>query len=601
MNRRIDHSRIPIAVGSEASTRTAVTPAYSFGVVRVLATLLLILLATHVHAQGDRASDPLRSFFGGDRQTADAAALKQEIPPVTRTVHAEYYVCGPGDVMALSLRQPIQQDAVLTVTADGSLLVPRLGALPIAGMTLSDARVHVFDVLKARYPVVEGSLSLVQARPILVTVQGEVETPGLLSVTAATPVSVAVQLASMKKTDETMTRMRMLQGEPSNTPDFRTRLGMRYFGRREMESSALRRITVHHTDGSSSHADIPMYEATRDPVHDPLLREGDLIIVPHRTLNVPDIAVLGAVQRPGLFEYMEGDRLSDLLRMGFGLDHTVNIVSAELQRGKEERFQLSVEQLRTGTLADDMLLQPGDRLMVYADRVRSTGGSAVVDGEVLRPGAYSILPGKTTVTELVSMAGGFTDIAWPGLSELYRRQTGLDGNALDLDRERERNFEKSNLFNEDTLYWIVSSRLREGQVAVNFSRLFNDNDTSSDVALFDGDILLVPQNTGTVYVYGQVNNSGFVPWSASRDFKWYIEQAGGYGESASKSRAAIIKGNTRAWMRPGDTTIEPGDMIYVPHTPLVRLSTTSDVLAVVAAIVGGLAGITSLLITVLRN
>jgi len=83
-------------------------------------------------------------------------------------------------------------------------------------------------------------------------------------------------------------------------------------------------------------------------------------------------------------------------------------------------------------------------------------------------------------------------------------------------------------------------------------------------------------------------------------FEDFIEKAGGYGESADDGRAAVIKGNTRAWMNPDDAVIEPGDMIYVPHEPLVQLARTTDILAVAAAIVGGLAGVAGLVISVTR-
>jgi hypothetical protein len=97
-----------------------------------------------------------------------------------------------------------------------------------------------------------------------------------------------------------------------------------------------------------------------------------------------------------------------------------------------------------------------------------------------------------------------------------------------------------------------------------------------------------------------VNNSGFIPWSEGGDANWYIAQAGGYGNSATRKKTAVIKGNTRAWMKPDETDIEPGDMIFVPHEPLVRLATTTDLITVASAVVGGLTGILSLIITLSR-
>ncbi|MFZ1731270.1 MAG: SLBB domain-containing protein [Bacteroidota bacterium] len=534
---------------------------------------------------------------------AGAALLSREAVPVARTVDPRYYICGAGDVLALSLTQPINLETMLSVSADGALVIPRIGAVQVAGLSLADVKTALFTAMKKKYAGAEfsgaeGGLSLVQPRAIIVSIQGEVKTPGLLQVTAGTPVSTALQLADIEQKDAGQSPMAAMQGESkSASPTYRERLASRYFGSQEMESRAMRRIVVQHADGSVSRADLSMYEATRDSKYDPFLREGDVIIVPHREVGVATISVLGAVLRPGVFEFIEGDRLGDLIRMGFGLDPLKTILSAELARDGAEPMTIDIASLRDGS--NSTALKAGDRLLVYAEPPRSNaGGAAAADGEMQKPGVYPIQPGKTTLSQLVDMAGGFTAGAWPGLGELYRRPTGVDGFATDAARDKDRSFEKSNLVYEDTLYWSMNSRLREGRVAVDFHRLFVNNDRAADVTLEDGDILLIPRNTGTVYVYGQVNNSGFIPWSKDHDFDWYIAQAGGFGESATS--ASVIKANTRAWMDPDDAVIEPGDMIYVQHEPLVPLVKTTDILAVAAAIVGGLAGVAGLVISVTR-
>jgi protein involved in polysaccharide export with SLBB domain len=603
--------RLPGVVRRRRTKTGSGTLAAAAGGLTLLAALLLPLTG---FAQVESTTNPFEKILGGGGGNSDKAAalLSREAVPVARTVEAEHYVCGAGDVLSLVITMPLNTEAVLPVSADGAVILPRIGAVQVSGMTLAEARVRVQMALQKKYSSFEGTVSLLQPRPIIVTVQGEVNTPGLLKVTAATPVSLALQMADIRQDEGQPSALQILQGgEASNNPGYRERLGMRYFGAREMDARALRRVIVRHADGTSSRADIPMYEATREAKYDPLLREGDIIIVPHREVGAPTIAALGAVQRPGVFDYMEGDKLADLVRMGFGLDPSRSVTQAELIRADGDNITLDLDQLksigpakgtflRSASVPEDITLRPGDRLMVYAVPNRAGGGSAVVDGEVLNPGTYPITPGKTTLTELVHMAGGFTAEAWPGLAELYRRQTGVDGFALDQDRERNRNFEKSNLVYEDTLYWAIGSRMREGQVSVDFHRLFVKGDGTANVTLRDGDILLVPRNTGTVYVYGQVQSSGFVPWREGMRYEDFIARAGGLGESADDERAAVIKGNTRAWIHPEDAVIEPGDMIYVPHEPLVRLSTTTDILAVAAAIVGGLAGVAGLVISVTR-
>ena len=533
---------------------------------------LLALLASPLSAQFG-AADPFSTQQKGT--DPNASLLSRDAVPVARTVEPALYVMGAGDLVALALTQPLNVESVLPVSADGHLVVPKLGAVRVAGLTLAAAKDAVFAALQKKFSIVDGSMSLAQPRAIIVRVTGAVKSPGLLQVTAATPVSVAVELADAEKQESTMSPLAQLQGQTgSSAPSYRERLGSRYFGAMERETRALRRIVVQHADGSVSRADLTLYEATRDGRLDPLLREGDVIVVPQREIGAPTVAVLGAVQRPGVFEYKPGDRVADLLRMGFGLDPLKTATAAELvsASGAKKKIDLSA------VAGDDTPLQPGDRLFVYAESPRADGGAAAADGMLAKPGVYPIEPGRTTLTQLVEMAGRFPEDA----------------------RERDRNFAKSPLSMEDTLYWSLSSRLREGRVAVDFRRLFAQGDRTADVTLEDGDILLVPRNTRTVYVWGQLRNSGFIPWTAGKDYHWYVAQAGGLGESADESRAAVIKGGTRAWVDPDDATIEPGDQIHVPHEPLVRIASTSEILAVAAAIVGGLAGVAGLVISVLR-
>ncbi|MEM4396983.1 MAG: hypothetical protein QXR30_05005, partial [Candidatus Woesearchaeota archaeon] len=73
-----------------------------------------------------------------------------------------------------------------------------------------------------------------------------------------------------------------------------------------------------------------------------------------------------------------------------------------------------------------------------------------------------------------------------------------------------------------------------------------------------------------VYVFGQVNNFGYVKHIPGKDVGYYIEQAGGLGQTA-KDEIYVIKGKSRAWIKVDKKTqieIEPGDFIWVPKKPI---------------------------------
>jgi protein involved in polysaccharide export with SLBB domain len=99
--------------------------------------------------------------------------------------------------------------------------------------------------------------------------------------------------------------------------------------------------------------------------------------------------------------------------------------------------------------------------------------------------------------------------------------------------------------------------------------------TSADVALRDGDVLLIPKKAGYVSVTGQVFNPTAVSYRPGRSAKWYLSQAGGLTQLANKKAVFVIRGdgsvvaaknNSGFWTGdPLSTTLRPGDSIVVPE------------------------------------
>lgn len=75
-----------------------------------------------------------------------------------------------------------------------------------------------------------------------------------------------------------------------------------------------------------------------------------------------------------------------------------------------------------------------------------------------------------------------------------------------------------------------------------------------------------------------------------KDVYYYIEQAGGLGETA-KNEIYIIKGKSRAWIKVDEQTksdIEPGDFIWVPKKPIRDFDYYIERIGFVGSIVTGI-------------
>lgn len=544
----------------------------------------------------------INKLFDREKTGTDAFASPAVLDKLIyeRAVNPDTYLCGAGDVLTMTMLFPLTLQYQMPVSADGAVNIPKYGTVLVNKKTIRQAEKDIQAALAAKNAMAKVSLSLFKPRSIYVTVRGEVESPGLLAVNAATPVSIAVELANAP-TESVAKRPNLIPQPLTAGPTFPEQLRKQFFGEPIHVRRSMRRIVVRHADGSVVRADIPKYNATRDERLNPLLREGDEIVVPKQSDDVATIGIYGAVRYPGEFEFIDGDDVATLVALGFGVDEKKNATKAELIRvtaaGGRESLALSPNELASNHTP----LRAGDRLIVHAAPNRVAAGVVAVKGEVVLPGVYPIQPGVTTLTELVRLAGGFTREAYPSQCELYRAQTNADGSPADVDREYTRNLHLSFLTLEDSLYYKIEARAQEGFVSVDFHSLFALNDANADVPVVDGDVLIVPRNTMSVQIVGQVARGGFIPWVKGKKLSFYIERAGGYLEDASEGRASVLKGNTRAWLDPSDTEIEPGDLIWIHRNPMVRASNTSEVMGVIASVIAGLAGIASLAITVFRK
>lgn len=122
-----------------------------------------------------------------------------------------------------------------------------------------------------------------------------------------------------------------------------------------------------------------------------------------REYRVQRVTLLGQVNKPGSYEYQEGNRLSDALALAGGLTALAAPRKATLTRGNQT-IPLDLDKiLKEGDAAANLTLQPGDMVVVPEE-----GSRVAVLGFVQKPGAYAIKEGDRVLDAIV-MAGGNTD------------------------------------------------------------------------------------------------------------------------------------------------------------------------------------------------
>ena len=115
-------------------------------------------------------------------QPADAIVVR----PATPTNVQERYRLGPGDLLELVILDPAAKElgGQVEVLNDGTVSLPLLGSVVIEGLTSNQASRWLAQLYRRHLLRPELTVRVIRPRPIQVSVVGEVENPGLYSLTS---------------------------------------------------------------------------------------------------------------------------------------------------------------------------------------------------------------------------------------------------------------------------------------------------------------------------------------------------------------------------------------------------------------------------------
>jgi protein involved in polysaccharide export with SLBB domain len=384
---------------------------------------------------------------------------------------------------------------------------------------------------------------------------------------------------------------------------------------REFKKYALRNITVKRANGSLLKIDLLRFRFTGDFKDNPYLVNDDVIIFPSFDNEKNIIDISGAVRKPTRFQFVDGDRISDAILFAGGIDSSYE----HADRAEISRLDASgdKEELITVNVKDNFSLKSGDRVRILADENERKSYKVLVYGEVKKPGTVYITRGGSPLAEVIKKAGGFTPNADLRSAEVirelnpiekmrrsdilltYAEETGgiFDPDAqskLQQQRDALRILRLSNFSLEDSLNFGIDSRLTvmRSPSLVDFSKLDDPDSEDSKFLVKEGDLILVPTKFDYVYVFGGVSKAGYIQFNPGKDYRYYIEKAGGLAEIARDGveDVFVIKGKEMNWITKDlkDIQIEPGDFIYVPKkvqvSPWTYVRRIGDVLAIAGSI-----------------
>jgi polysaccharide biosynthesis/export protein len=527
---------------------------------RTAGIFLFILFSVHSMSNAQWTSDTKKEMQDSKTDLKNMIQTPvSNLVPLEGPVEPEKYFIGPSDILSVNIWVTPPLNFTLTVTPEGTLIIPTVGEVHVADVTLAEAKKLVISEIKKKYLSGSPSVTLLNPRQITVTITGTVRNPGKYILSATDRVDKAVLMANKIQKELLSEPKFALLGTPIRKDE------PQEFAERNQSK---RNIHLTRRTGQKFRADVLRYYAAKDEQWNPLLREGDEIFVPRIDPRINIFGVYGGVNMPGSFELVEGDNLLSALELAYGLSlramkDSVILYRTDLKEGGQILSCYNLDQVKQGVQTNFALL-PGDRIVVKERPDVREDFHVFVDGEVRFPGTYPISKENTRLSQVIEWAGGFTEFASLSASEIVRSVVPVNEQYIELIRSM-----RGSVMLEDTTDYRIESEIliTHEAMSVNFVDLFLKKDTTRDVFLRNGDWIRIPSAKKTVYVFGQVSTPGYVPLVQGEKYKYYIHKAGGYTDNARTRDVMIIKKATRQWLSPGETEIEDGDCVWIPKTP----------------------------------
>uniref|UniRef100_A0A7C6AGE7 Soluble ligand binding domain-containing protein n=1 Tax=candidate division WOR-3 bacterium TaxID=2052148 RepID=A0A7C6AGE7_UNCW3 len=331
-------------------------------------------------------------------------------PGLEKPIISEEYVLMPGDSLLVTITGATNYSYKTGITYEGKITInmpvaslpstqgiyiPQydvVAAIPIYGLSLKAARDSLSQVFARYYRNINVDLTLLGMRTFFVYVAGEVRNPG------------SVYAYPIDRVSEVIKRV-------GGT----TSIGSRTMIELRRKNQLYKTVNLEEFE---------RFGVTED---NPFVQDGDLIFVPKMKKSViVKGAVFGkmgyelkvsqltaAMERTseGLYELIEGEKVSDLISKAGGVTPWADLKSCYVQRG-DKRIETNLQEILTNESSEANIgLEDGDILVVP-----SLNSVVYVQGQVVNPGPFPFQP-NLRASDYIGLAGG--PLAEASLSGAY--------------------------------------------------------------------------------------------------------------------------------------------------------------------------------------
>lgn len=321
--------------------------------------------------------------------------------------------------------------------------------------------------------------------------------------------------------------------------------------------------------------------------------------------NERTITIHGEVLFPGTYEYADNETVEDFILQAGGLTDAASTAKIDVSRRiidpKATADTREIAKTYSFTIKDGFVvdgdksftLQPYDEVYVRKSPGFVPQRNISVLGEVLFEGTYTLPLKNMRLSDAIKAAGGVTDEAYIRGARIERPMNEDEKFRLNrllqmAEMQGGSGLDKGKV-GQDSVYYV----------GIELDKALNNPGSDYDVVLREGDRLIVPEYTGTVKINGNVMYPNTVAYMSGKSYKWYINEAGGYGNGAKRSKAYILYQNGKV-SKASKGKVEPGCEIIVPNktrSAADNISMFTNVGTSLATIVTMIATVTNLIKT----
>lgn len=319
------------------------------------------------------------------------------------------------------------------------------------------------------------------------------------------------------------------------------------------------------------------------------LRNEDVLWIASRkeTIEPPTLTIHGEVHYPGIYRYASNETVEDFILQAGGPTDAASMIKVDVARRIIDPYATESQDtvarhfsfaIKDGFVIDGteaFHLEPFDEVYVRKSPGYLPQQNVSIEGEVLFEGTYTLTKKSERLSEIVKRAGGLTKTAYPSGARLIRQRT-----AEELARQESLRIAAKRSSGKDSIDVSRLDMSASYPVGIELDKALASPGSDADIVLREGDRIIVPEYSGTVKINGEVMYPNTTSFVDGKGLKYYINQAGGFGDNAKKRHTYIIYMNGTVAKADRKHKPRPGCEIVVPTKQRGTKLSTAETLAI---------------------